>query len=469
MEPDHIHKPLVTVIGGGISGLSTAFCLQQTGFKVLVLEKESQIGGTMRTVFENGYLIDKGPNSALDTTPLIRKLLTDIGIPGEQVYANPAADNRYVLRNGALHALPMSPLKFFKSGLFSAKAKLRLFLEPFIAPSRNDKEESVADFVMRRLGKEFLDYAINPFIAGVFAGNPRELSVSHAVPKVYALEQKYGSLIKGQIRGIKERKHRAETSKHTARLFSFQKGMQTFTNTLGQVLKDSIVTNATVTSINPDEKSRKQIVSYSIEGQSKQISVDVVFLAIPSYDAASYIQPYSPELARMLKEIPYAPVAVVFFGARKDQCTHLLDGFGFLVPEVEKRKILGTIWSSSIFPNRAPEGHVALTTFVGGTRQPEMVDYDDKTLINIVKEELRELIGFRGDPAHTSISRWDQAIPQYVLGYGKMLAELEKFEKEHPGFFIGGNFRDGIGIGDCIKNAYRISETIKQYLNKIIV
>lgn len=462
-------KPLVAVIGGGISGLATAFCLQQTGMKVLILEKKATVGGTMKTVFEDGYLIDKGPNSALDTTPLIRKLLTDIGIPDEQVYANPAADNRYVLRNGYLHALPMSPLKFFKSGLFSTKAKLRLFLEPFIAPSRNDKEESVAEFVMRRLGKEFLDYAINPFIAGVYAGNPRELSVRHAVPKVYALEQKYGSLIKGQIRGIRERKKRADISKHTARLFSFYKGMETFTNALGQVLKDSIVTNATVTSIDPVENSKKQIVSYINEGQSKQISVDAVFLAIPSYDAAEYIQPHSFDLARMLREIPYAPAAVVFFGARKDQCTHPLDGFGFLVPEVEKRRILGTIWSSSIFQNRAPDGHVALTTFVGGTRQPEMVDYDDKTLTNIVKEELRELIGFQGDPAHINISRWNRAIPQYVLGYGKMLSEIDSFEERYPGFFIGGNFRHGIGIGDCIKNAYEIADRIKQYLNKIIV
>ena len=464
MDAEHSKRPNVILIGAGITGLATAFCLRKAGIGVRVLEKRQAVGGTMRTIRQDGFLIDTGPNSALETTPLIRTMLSDLGISDEQVYANPIAINRYILRGGTLHPLPMNPLSFLRTRLFSTKAKLRLFLEPFIPPKAGDIEESVAEFVRRRIGKEFLDYAINPFIAGVYAGNPKNLSVVHAVKKVYALEQEYGSLIKGAILGSRKRKKSRNTSKHVAKLFSFKNGMEDYPTALQKALGDSVVTSASVRSIAKGEESGKYSVSYLSGGEERQETADAVFLGIPAYDTADYIHSFSPELSTTLKGIPYARVAMVFIGASRDQCTHPLDGFGFLVPEIEQRKILGTIWSSSLFPNRAPEGQVALTTFVGGMRQPELLDTDDTQLINIVKKELGQLIGLNGEPSLTYVKRWEKAIPQYVMGHGRILAELNEFENKFSGLFIGGNFRHGIGVGDCIEQSYKMADRIQEHL-----
>ena len=216
--PEH-HS--VIIVGAGITGLATAWWLHKSGADVVVLERDSAVGGTMKTVHTGGWLIETGPNSALETTPLLKKLSAEVGIENELIYANEAADNRYILRDGALHPLPMKPALFLKSKLWSLSGKLRLLKEPFIG--RSLKEETIAEFVARRLGKEFLDYAINPFVAGVYAGNPEQLSVQAAFPKFYALEKNYGGLIKGQILGARERKKRAEKAKDRSRLFSYKR------------------------------------------------------------------------------------------------------------------------------------------------------------------------------------------------------------------------------------------------------
>ena len=201
----------ITIIGGGISGLTTAWWLHKQGYAVKVFEQDAVVGGTMKTIRTNDWLIETGPNSALETSPLFKTLFADIGISDELVYANPAGKNRYILRGGKLHPLPMSPKLFFKSKLWSLVGKLRLLKEPFVGKA--EKEESIAEFVERRLGREFLDYAINPFVAGIFAGAPEKLSVRAAFPKLYALEAKYGGLIRGQVAGARERKKRGEVAK----------------------------------------------------------------------------------------------------------------------------------------------------------------------------------------------------------------------------------------------------------------
>jgi hypothetical protein len=239
------------VIGGGISGLCTAYWLSQNDVDVTVLERESKPGGAMKTVRQEGYLIDIGPNSALETTPLFQELFKSLGIIDHRVYANEASSKRYILRNGSLHPLPMSPGAFLKTKLWSTKGKLRLMKEPFIG--RADHEESIAQFVERRLGREFLDYAINPFVAGVYAGNPEELSVRSAFPKLYRLEDLYGGLIKGMIKGRKERKQRAEQSKQSARMFSFLDGMETFPEALASKLGNRLLLDMEVAGIEKTE------------------------------------------------------------------------------------------------------------------------------------------------------------------------------------------------------------------------
>lgn len=211
-------KPVV-IIGGGIAGLTVAYKLKKKNIHVIVLEGKSHLGGAMYSSAEDGYISEYGPNSIIETSPLVTELIEELGLEKEKIYANDKSQNRYIVRDGKLVSLPTSPPAFLKSSLFSLKSKLRLIKEPFISAWDNSYEESLSQFVLRRLGQEFLDYAINPFVAGVYAGDPDTLSVNHGFPKLYALEQNYGSLIKGQIKGARERKARAEESKHSVKMY----------------------------------------------------------------------------------------------------------------------------------------------------------------------------------------------------------------------------------------------------------
>ncbi|HEX9653554.1 MAG TPA: protoporphyrinogen oxidase, partial [bacterium] len=433
------------IIGAGISGLATAFRLQRTGLDILILEKSDHIGGAILSEQHDGFLIDYGPNSTLDTSPKIRDFIKEVGVEERRVNANVSASHRYVLRGGVLQALPMNPPQFIKSKLFSWKAKLRLFAEPFISPAPEDKEETIAEFVKRRLGKEFLDYAINPFVAGVYAGDPERLSVRSAVAKIYALEKNYGSLIKGAIKGAKERKKRAETDKTRAQLFSFQNGMGELPVALKKNLGDCIQTKCEIKRIRRGDDS--WTVEYSQAGQPMTVKARSVIFTTPAYVTANLLQSLDSNLSGKLREIVYPPVAMVFLGFKKPPPCRPLDGFGFLVPKVENRNILGTIWSSTIFPNRAPEDGIALTTFVGGMRQPELVSRDDDELLKLVQADLREIMGLTGQPNIVKIKRWEKAIPQYELGHQQRIDAVENSEQEHPGVFISGNFRGGISVG----------------------
>lgn len=465
----------VIVIGGGITGLTVAHHLHRSGIDVALLERGNCVGGTMTTFKKDGWIIERGPNSALETTPLFKELFTELGITGEVMYANECSNKRYILRNGKLYPIPMSPPDFLKSKLWSTSGKLRLLKEPFIG--RAEKEETIAEFVVRRLGPEFLDYAINPFVAGVYAGDPQKLSVRSAFPKLYALEEKYGGLIKGMIFGARERKKRREKAKDRAKQFSFVNGMQTLPDAIAHKLGSVVNCSTEIQRIEmrPDggssirrmlRKGRYTVTSRS-QGISKTFSCDVVVFAVPSYVASSLISDFDPELASKLQSIYYPPVAEVFFGFKKEQIGRPLDGFGYLIPEKEQRKILGTIWSSTIFSSRAPEGYEALTTFVGGSRQPELALLSDAELLAVVREELRSIMNIAGEPALSYINRWERAIPQYQLGHSDIVDRIKVFERKYKGMILGGNYRGGIAVGDCVVSAHRIYEQVKEQLKSL--
>ena len=332
-----------------------------------------------------------------------------------------------------LNVLPMGVGSFLSTRLWSVGGKLRLLKEPFIKKALT--EESIAEFVARRLGKEFLDYAINPFVAGVYAGSPEKLSVRFAFPKLYALEAQYGGLMKGTIKSRSERKKRKEIAKDRARLFSFSNGMQTLPNRLAEVLGDSLRLSTHVDHIIPMRAGRypKYTISITHNAIRTSVEADVVVLSTPAYAASNIIRPIDPEMASMLDAVYYPPVAEIFLGFKHEQIRRRLDGFGFLVPEVEKKNILGCIWSSSLFPNRAPNGYAALTSFVGGSREPELVSYTDEKLTEIVMNDLRSMMGIDGMPALVKIVRWNRAIPQYNVGYGTTIKAIERFEQSTAG------------------------------------
>ncbi len=452
----------VIVIGAGISGLTCAFLLQRAGKNVLLLEKADRFGGAIRSERRDGWLIEAGPNSTLETTPLLTQLIRDAGVEHAKMYASDKSNNRYILRDGALLPLPMTPMAFLATKLFSWKAKLRLFREPFIPPSPADANESVADFVKRRLGAEFLDYAINPFVAGVYAGDPGQLSVRAAFPKLFELEQKYGSLIKGQIKGAKERKKSGEESKQSARMFSFTDGMQTLTDAIADTLPRKVA-GAEILSIaasDQDTAGRTYTVTFVADGQTNIVISRTLIIATPAQAAAKLTKAIAPDIQRALESIPYPPVAEVLTGFRPQPGMHSLDGFGFLIPKVEKRRILGTIFSSTIFRERAPEGHALLTTFIGGMRQPEEAERGDEEILITALSEQHALLGTPMQPVFSHVTSWKHAIPQYVDGHLDRMKTIDEAEAANPGLYFCANYRGGISVGDCVKSAHGVVERI---------
>ena len=445
----------VIIIGGGISGLTSAFWLKQHGLNVTLIEKNSFAGGSIRTEHKEGYLIEYGPNSSLETTPLIEQLLGELGISDEKFYANKEAEKRYILRNGKLHPLPMSPLSFLGTKLFSASAKLKLLKEPFIR-SKSNEDETLADFTRRRLGNEFLDYAINPFVAGVFAGDPEDLNVKTAFPKLYDLEQNYGSLIWGSVKSARARKKSKEKSKQSAKTFSFKNGMNTLTNSLQNTLKDNIILNAEVKEISKGYSNGvegKFAVVYSINNEVKTETADAIVLAVPSYIASGLIAPVDKNISETLNNIYYPPVNVVYTGFKSENIKFNLDGFGYLIPEKEKKNILGSLWNSVLFPRRAPEGHHAITTFVGGSRSPELTNLNDDQLLEMTLKDLDSILGLNDEPEFAVFAHWKKAIPQYQKGYASVFKKIEAFHNANKNIRICSNYYKGISVSDCIKSA----------------
>jgi oxygen-dependent protoporphyrinogen oxidase len=449
------------VIGAGISGLAVAHALGKRGRSVVVLESAARAGGVIATVRRDEALYERGPNSTLDTSPRIGELLRDLAIEPERVDAGAVAAHRYIVRGGTLRELPTSAAALVSSNAFTPRAKLRLLREPFIAPAPDDAEESIAAFVRRRLGQEFLDYAIDPFVAGIYAGDAERISVAAAFPRLLALERKYGSLVKGQVRGARERRASGEVAKNAAASFSFRNGMQTLTDALAGTLA-GLECDVRVTGI--AREAGAFVVTGMRAGESVVRRGRCLVLAVPAPAAGTLVAGLAPEAARALAAIEYAPVAIIASLYRRGDVAHPLAGFGFLVPKKEKRTILGTLFSSSMFAGRAPDGSVLLTTFAGGRRNPEVLALPDAALAASVRSELADLVGARGAPQWQEIVRWPQAIPQYELGHLDRLRHVDAAEANVPGLYFCANYRDGVAVGDRIRQGDEMAARIDRHL-----
>jgi len=448
----------VIVVGAGLSGLVTAFRVKRAGRAVVALEAAPRPGGVIGSERHNGALYERGPNSGLDTTPLIDELLAELGIADQRLNATSAAARRYVVRGGQPLAMPTSPAAMLGTSLFSLGAKSRLLAEPFIGRAPADAEESIAQFVRRRLGREFLEYAIEPFVAGIYAGDPERLSVPAAFPRLHALEQRYGSLIKGAILGGRERARSAEKGKNAAASFSFRDGMQTLTDALARAI-GSIECSTRVSAIRR-EPGGQFVVSMERSGLPLSYTASAVVVATPAYAAAPLIESLDAQAAAALRSIEYAPVAVVVQAYRREDVQHPLDGFGFLAPRVERPAVLGTLFSSTMFDGRAPHSAVVLTSFVGGRREPAAAALPDTELLARVHRELERLLGVRAQPQHAQVTRWQRAIPQYDLGHLQRLAAVEQAESRFPGLYFCANYRGGVSIGDCVKSGHATADRV---------
>jgi protoporphyrinogen/coproporphyrinogen III oxidase len=444
----------ICVVGGGISGLTAAFLLKNKGFEIALFDKNAAVGGNIQTVERDGYTIEQGPNSLIKSPRLV-DLIKSLRLESEVTAAKLKAKNRYVLQNGRLHVLPMSVWEMVTSDFFSFGAKMRLLREPLVK-SKSTEGETVAEFFTRRLGSKIVEKAADPFIAGIFAGKPENLSIKSAFPRLYELEKNYGSLLVGAFLSKSEK-----ADKDFPRTFSFVKGVQALTDKLGEVLGASVRTKTKVKLI--EKTADGKFVVETTVGTSV---FDAVIVSTPAEFAANLLENLDADLSRKLREIYYPPVVMVFFGVKKESLEKDLDGFGFLIPSSERRKILGTVWNSAVFTDRAPEGFHLLTTFVGGSRDAEIYEQSDEELYATVYAELKEILGLSEPPVFRHIKRWRKAIPQYNVGYDKIETTIENFEAANKGIFFCSNFYKGISVNDCVKNAFQTAAEIESFLKE---
>ena len=452
--------PEVGIIGGGISGLTAGYFLQKAGISFTLMEASESVGGKIKSEKIGGYLVEHGPNSLQTSTPILNQIIEETELSSNLIFANPAAKKRFVVKKGIPQPLPMSPPALLSSSFFPLKTKLRLLREPFIA-SNSGQEESIATFIKRRLGQDILDYAVDPFVTGIFAGDPSALSLRHAFPVLFDLEQKHGSLLKG-LRASRQEKKESGKTETPRRIFSFQDGVGMLPHALASTFENRVKCGARV--IGVQAKKDKWEVTLEKEADQSTHTFDLILNTLPLPAFQSIVQPLAQSLDAPLTplwEVNYPPVTVMALGFERDDVDHPLDGFGMLVPGKEPGiRILGSIFSSTVFPNRAPDGQVLLTTLIGGARKGDFCHLPDDLLMDFVLDDLHNLLGVHGNPSFVKKINWPTAIPQYNLGYGKVKQLLSDLEREHRGFFMAGNYRDGISVGDAVKSGYAAAQRI---------
>jgi len=454
----------IAVVGGGLTGLTAAWRLHRAGHRVTVFEKAPQVGGAIISLARDGWLVEGGPNS-LQETAEVAALLTELGLRDQRALVSPAAKKRFIVRGGRPIMVPLSPAGLLTSPLFSVGARLRVLTELLTRPRVRTTDVNLAAFVASHFGREIVDYGLNPFVGGIYAGDPEKLSARYAFPSLWQLERSHGSLLRGFRAEAAERRARGEAS-GVVPIISFRDGLQTLPRALAAALPAGTVqTDATVTSLIPGQPGK---LIWTRADSVQTAEFDAIVLALPASGLAALVFSTLGERSlASLDHVPQPPVSSLFLGFKREQVTHPLDGFGALVPVRENRSLLGVLFSSSLFAGRAPAGHVALTVFAGGMRQPETGRLDTAALLARVLPDLRDLLGVTGDPVFTHHTFWPKAIPQYNLGHERFLEPLARIEAKHPGLFIGSNARDGISLPDCLKSGTEVARKAGEYVAKL--
>ncbi|HEV7278657.1 MAG TPA: protoporphyrinogen oxidase [Pirellulaceae bacterium] len=469
-------SPRVAILGGGISGLAAAFELQkandQTPAEAIaydLLEAGDELGGILQTEQRDGFVIERAADMFSVREPWARDLCRDLGLESDLLGTNERYRRAFVVRRGKLHPVPegftlLAPSKWWpiaKSPLLNVPGKLRMAAERFVRRRDSDEDESLASFSRRRFGSEAYERLIQPLIGGIYTADPEKLSMLATLPQFVEMERSHGSIVAATLAKPKTPAGREGTAESGARYGGFvapKGGMRELIQRIAAALPAEAVHRRTaVAAVTQDDDG-----AWTIElADGRRETYDAVVLATPSHVAAKLLAEAKPELSSALNQITHASAAIVVAGYRKSQIARPLDGFGLVVPHVERRKILAGSFASVKFPGRAPDDAVLTRTFVGGALQPELLERDDAEIAELVRRELAELLGVQGEPLFAEVVRWNRTMPQYHVGHLDRVAAIERLVEQSPGLAVAGNAYRGVGIPFCIRSGQQAASRVR--------
>ena len=448
------HVPAL-VVGGGISGLVCAYALRKAGIDAQLVEASPRAGGVIHSVTRDGYLLELGPQS-FSGTRVLRKLCAELGVSKELLQAPPRAP-RYVLIDGQLRPVPLSPPAFFLSSLINGSTKWALVRDILGKSVPPLADESIANFVRRKFSAQLLDRLVGPFVSGIHAGDPERLSLRSAFPQLYEAEKVSGSIVRGMLRLTKSRKGPRERPT----LLTFQQGNETLVRALANKLGPALLSETTVAEISGPKEGAFAIRLQS-HGREESVSAASVILATPTDIAGKLLGQLDSSFDSLLSPVEYASVAVVSTGYRKTDVGHSLNGFGFLVPRSSGLRVLGSVWNSSLFPGRAPEGQALLTSFVGGATDAVAASLEPQELTSLVHRGISPLLSIANAPVFSNVTVWPRALPQCNLGHADRLARIEQLRARFPGIWLIGNYLRGPAIGSCVDQALAVAQNVRK-------
>lgn len=468
----------LVIVGGGIAGLAAAYFALEKAKKLgesihlQLLDEKDRLGGCILTEKVGGFVIEGGPDCFLSEKPWALALCERLGLGDRLLNTN---ENRrvFILSKGKLHELPegfmlMVPTSFtpfIKSSLISWPGKIRMGMDLFIPQKRSNQEESLADFVRRRLGEEALEKIAEPLVAGIHAGTPETMGLSSTFPRFIQIEEEYGSLIRGMLARRKlARKWEKRGGPKRTMFVTLKDGLGEWIDCLREKIGEEVIRlKKRVVKLRRTEKGDYQIQL----SEGAFLETDAIILATPSFITAKIIEEMDPNLSEILLTIPYISSATVSLAYHRSQMNHPLDAFGFIIPRSEKRRIMASTWTSVKFDYRAPEDHVLLRVFVGGAINEELVGLSDEEMLRMIQEELKDIMDVEGDPILTRIYRWEKSMPQYLVGHLEKVARMEERTNLRPGLFLTGCAYKGIGISDSVHDAEIVAEKAVEYLKKV--
>ena len=431
------------IIGAGISGLSTAHFLSKKSSDFLVIESDKKVGGIISTKKESGFLCENGPNTVLLNNDAIEELIYDCGLTNEIILPNESAKkNRFVFHKSKVQALPSNPFQIFSTPLLSFWDKIQFLLE-LIRPAKKENV-SVKEFFDYRFSSNFTNQFIEPFLTGIYAGNIKKMSMKHALKKVWDMEQKNGSLIRGLMKNT--------SSKKQAPIFNFKNGLSQLTDKIKHNLEDKILTGHSVTSI------RKTEGGYILIINKKEYFCKNIISTIPAFSLANLIE--DKNLVKELNEVKYAPAEVFHFGFKNEDIKNPINGFGLLTKASDKKSFLGILFNSEIFDHVSSKESKLFTVIVGGERQPHLCELPIEELQALIENELKELIQSQKKPHFSNHYSYKKGIPQYQMNHQNLLDAIHYFQSKNQNFLISGNFTKGVSVSDCIQNAKQLVNNI---------